>query len=182
MSETRDKLADKPILVPFNTDEFKYKLHKIKEDIKKYKNLKANKVMYKLQMESEKLPDKNTKDSILQEQKIINFLKIILRTSVLKDNEQLLTLLNNASERLAGKKVLIPFNRKSFIYDLSRIVENIEDKHLQSELLKTAEKLPTSRDCISAYIMKYATETSEKIIYRMLWPSLASVEHIFPKS
>lgn len=182
MTETRDKLADRPILVPFNTDEFKYKLHKIKEDIKKYKNLKANKVMYKLQMESEKLPVKNTKESIPQEQKIINFLKIILRTSVLKDNEQLLNLLSNASERLEGQKVLIPFNRKSFIYDLGRLVENINDTNLKEEILKTAEKLPTSRDCISAYIMKYSTEPSEKIIYRMLWPSLASVEHIFPKS
>ena len=30
--------------------------------------------------------------------------------------------------------------------------------------------------------MKFAKEPSEKIAYRILWPFLASVEHIFPKS
>jgi hypothetical protein len=30
--------------------------------------------------------------------------------------------------------------------------------------------------------MKYVHEPSEKIIYRLLWPSMASVEHVYPRS
>ena len=35
---------------------------------------------------------------------------------------------------------------------------------------------------MAAYIIKYAKEPSEKIAYRILWPYLATVEHIHAKS
>ena len=182
MQETKDKLADKPIHIPFSTSEFKYKLTKIKDDIEKLKNTKANKVMNKLYRESERLPDKTSQNYTEIQQDVIKFMRLILRTSVLKNNNALKDLFDDALCRINGEKLKIPFNRKSFIYDLAKLLEDLEDKNLKESLLTTAETLPTSRECVAAYITKFSKEPSDKIMYRILWPSMASVEHIFPKS
>lgn len=182
LKEARDKLAEIPIINPFSTNEFKYRLRKIKDDISKNKSLKAKKVMTKLLMEADKLPEKTTSFTKINQVKIIKFLKIILGTSIIKDNESLNSLLEDAEKRLRGEKVITPFSRKAFIYDLAKLLEFLPDKKLKKKMLETAEKLPTSRENVSAYVMKYVHEPSEKIIYRLLWPSMASVEHIYPRS
>ena len=182
IKEARDKLAEKPIINPFSTNEFKYRLRKIKDDVAKNKSLKAKKVMTKLQMEADKLPEKTTNFTKINQIKIIKFLKIIVGTSILKNNEYLTNLLDDAQKRLNGEKVITPFSRKAFIYDLAKILEFLPDKKLKKKMLETAERLPTSRENVSAYVMKYVHEPSEKIIYRLLWPSMASVEHIYPRS
>lgn len=182
MHETRDKLADKPVIVPFSTFEFRYKLKKIKEDVTKIKSVKANRVMIKLQTEAEKLPEETSNRTNAKQKEIIHFLETIIKTSVLKNNKSLQELINNAKARLNDEKVLIPFSRKSFIYDLSKLLENLPDKQLKSQMLGLVEYLPTSRESVPAYILKFASEPSEKIVYRLLWPSLASIEHIFPRS
>ena len=180
--EAQDKLAERPIINPFSTNEFKYRLRKIKDDISKNKSLKAKKVMTKLIMEADKLPEKTTNFTKINQIKIIKFLKIILGTSIIKDNESLNSLLEDAEKRLRGEKVITPFSRKAFIYDLAKLLEFLPDKKLKKKMLETAEKLPTSRENVSAYVMKYVNEPSEKIIYRLLWPSMASIEHIYPRS
>ena len=48
--------------------------------------------------------------------------------------------------------------------------------------MKIAEKIPTSRDSIAAYITKNAHQSSEKIILTLLSPFFATVEHLHPKS
>ena len=65
---------------------------------------------------------------------------------------------------------------------MAKLLEFLPDKKLKKKMLETAEKLPTSRENVSAYVMKYVNESSEKIIYRLLWPSMASIEHIYPRS
>lgn len=182
MNETNEKLNDKPILVPFSTTEFQYKLEKISDDVQKITNPKAMKVMRKLIAESQNLSKETNCRTIENQKKIINFMEKVLKTSVLNKNEQIKNLLNNSKSRLNGEKIKIPFNRKSFIYDLTKLLDTLPDKNLQYEMLSTATKLPTSRDSSSAYIIKFATESSEKIAYRLLWPFMASVEHLFPKS
>ena len=48
MQETNNKLNERPVIIPFSSYEFKYRLGKIKEDILKTNNTKAKKVMNKL--------------------------------------------------------------------------------------------------------------------------------------
>ena len=138
--------------------------------------------MNKLYRESERLPDKTSQNYTEIQQDVIKFMRLILRTSVLKNNNALKDLFDDALCRINGEKLKIPFNRKSFIYDLAKLLEDLEDKNLKESLLTTAETLPTSRECVAAYITKFSKEPSDKIMYRILWPSMASVEHIFPKS
>lgn len=182
MAETRDKIDHKPVEVPFSAMEFLYKLDKIKADVYKNKSSKAIKVINKLVNEAGKL-EYETNESTLEHQKqVIGFMRKIVKSSVLKEKQQLHSLLDNADGRLNHKKILMPFNRKSFIYDLDVLLENLPDEELKIKMHNIAERLPTSREYTSAYIMKYRNESSEKIAYRLLWPFMASVEHIHPHS
>lgn len=182
MIETDKKLNEKPIIIPFSSYEFKYKLSKIKDDILKGENVKAKKVMNKLMKESKRFSNTTNANTIENQKKVLSFLEIILKKSVLKDNEQLKNLINISKSRLFREEIIVPFSRKSFIYDLAKIISEVPDKKLQEKFINIAQKLPTSQQSTSAYIMKVVTESPDKIGHRLLWPSLASVEHILPRS
>ncbi|MBP3821220.1 hypothetical protein J6G99_06210 [bacterium] len=184
MEETKVKLSDEPLKSPFSAHEFRYKLLKIRDDVARTKNLKQKKAIVKLINESKRLPiGKKTDPSIIKMQKdiILSFEKMVEK-SALKDNVEIKQLIDNSKSRLMNEKIVIPFSRKSFIHDLGKIIETLPDEKLKQKFLIEASKLPTSNDNISAYIVKSARESSEKIGYRLLWPSMASVEHLFPRS
>lgn len=182
MEDTNKKLNDEPIVVPFSSYEFKYKLDKIKEDIEKGENIKAIKVMNKLQKEANKFTNSTTANTIDRQKNTLSFMYKILKHSVLKENTALNNLFNTSKSRLNKERIVIPFNRKSFIYDLSKLIKDIPDQQLLEKMISIAQKLPTSKQSTSAYILKSLTASSDKIGYRLLWPSIASVEHIYPKS
>lgn len=182
MVETDKKLNEKPIIIPFSSFEFKYKLSKIKDDILKSENVKAKKVINKMIKESKKFTDSTSANTIEHQKQVLGLLDWILRKSVLKDNEQLNNLINLSKSRLFQEEVIVPFSRKSFIYDLAKIIVPIKNTQIQEQILAKAMELPTSQQSLSAYIMKITAEPPEKIGYRLLWPSTASVEHILPRS
>ena len=182
MQETDDKLNDKPVYVPFSKTEFKYKLEKIQKDISQHKNPKALKVVNKLLLETERLDDKTHLRNIKKQKEIISFMDMILKHSILKTNPALIKLLEDSITKLNHQKLNIPFSRKSFIYDLQKLIDKVPNKNLQDEMIEIARKLPTSQESKSAYIMKYSSQSSEKIFFRLLWPAFASVEHILPQS
>ncbi len=182
MQNTEKRLYKQPIHVPFSSYEFKYKLAKIKDDVIQGDNLKSKKVINKLLKESKRLYAETNESTIDNQKRVVGLMDWILRKSVLRNNPQLKDLIEVSKARLANKETVIPFARKSFIYDLAKIIEPLEDKIFQEKLINIAQKLPTSNQDLSAYILKCATEPSDKIGYRLLWPSLASVEHIHPRS
>lgn len=181
-SETQDKLDYKPVVVRFSSKDFKYKLSKISEYISQRKDLKADKTMQRLIKEAEKLPSSSSYNAIEKQKKIIEDINILLQTSTLSKNEQLNDLINISRDRLNNKKVVVPFSRKNFLYDLDKLTSGIQDKALRDEMLDLAETLPTSSNSLSAFIVKIQNESSEKIAYRILDPSMASVEHLTPAS
>ena len=109
---------------------------------------------------------------------IIQEMEDFILNSTLKNNEKLINLIKKSKSRLNKEEVIIPFKRKNFIYDLYQILKDLTDEALRITFDKIARKLPTSQDYIYAYITKISSEPSEKIIYRLLWPSFASIEHI----
>lgn len=182
MQETDKKLNERPIIIPFSSYEFKYKLSKIKDDILKGEDIKAKKVMNKLIKESKRFSSSTNSRTIDNQKKVLGFLDYILKKSVLKNNEQLKSLMETSKSRLTKEEIVVPFSRKSFIYDLAKIITDLPDQRLQEKLITIAQKLPTSQESTSAYILKTVAEPPEKIGHRLLWPSLASVEHILPRS
>lgn len=182
MDETSKKLNEKPVLVPFSSYEFKYKLSKIRDDILNGSDVKSKKVMNKLIKESKRFSNSTNANTIENQKRVLTFLDIILRKSVLKNNKQLRELLDTSYSRLNEDKIIVPFSRKSFLYDMARIIDDLPDRDLHDKMVQIAQKLPTSRESMSAYIVKAASERNDKIGYRLIWPYIASIEHIHPRS
>ena len=182
MIETDKRLSKQPVIMPFSAYEFKYKLAKIKEEVLKIDHPKAKKVMNKLIKESKRLSNSTNPSSVELQKKVLRMMDWIVKKSVLKDYQPLRELIDTSNARLTNTEVVIPFSRKSFLYDLARLINPIEDKALQDKIMKIAQKLPTSSQDFSAYFLKLSCEPPEKIGSRIMWPSLASVEHIVPRS
>lgn len=182
LAETDDKLNDRPIELPFSSYEFRYKLDKIREDIRKNKNKKEIRLVNKMFNETSRL-SLNTNDKTIEHQKtIINYLDKLLEKSSFKDNEELQELISTSKARLNKEKIKVPFKRKSFLYDLNNLIMKLPNQELKETLMQTARQLPTSSNSLFACVLKFASEPSDKIAYRLLWPYFASVEHILPKS
>ena len=182
IKDAEKKLNERPVLIPFSSYEFKYKLCKIRDDIACGQNLKAKKVMNKLLKESKRFANSTNKKTISHQKRIIKFLEQILRKSVLKNHFGLKELIEISKYKLNNKEIIVPFTRKSFIYDIVRTIEDYPDSEIQDKIISTAQKLPTSQEHLSAYILKIATEQPDKIGFRLIWPSLASIEHLLPRS
>ena len=182
MDITEKKLNERPVLIPFSSTEFKYKLSKIRETLLNTNDLKAKKVINKMIKESKKLANSTNANTIENQRKVIGMLDWILKKSVLKDNEELKSLIDNSKSRLFNEKTIIPFSRKAFIYDLAKLLDGLPSQRIQERMLLLAQHLPTSSESFSAFFMKLAAEPPEKIGFRILWPAVASIEHIHPRS
>ena len=101
---------------------------------------------------------------------------------LLKNNQQLKDLIEISKSRLNREEIIVPFTRKAFLYDLLKILDDLPNEKLYEKMYTIAQKLPTSQESFSAYVLKIANEQPDKIGHRIVWPSLASVEHLFPRS
>lgn len=182
LAETENKINKNPIITRFSVSELNYKLKKIKEDIAKLHDKKSLGIVnHMIKMASEFAPKTDEKNIFCQRKKLTNIEKY-LNNSILRENEALQELITISKSKLNDEKISIPFSRKAFIYDLSQIVKELDDSELKETFMKIANKLPTSQNSTAAYVTKYSKESSEKIIYRLLWPSMATIEHLLPKS
>ena len=182
LTETENKINKTPIVTRFSVTELNYKLKKIKEDIAKLHDKKALGIVnHMIKMSSEFEPKTNEKNIFCQRKKLAN-IERYLNNSILRGNEALQELMETSKAKINAEKISIPFSRKAFIYDLSQIIKELDDSDLKETFMKIAQKLPTSQDSTAAYITKYSKESSDKILYRLLWPSMATIEHLLPKS
>lgn len=182
MQKTDNMLNDKPIIIPFSSYEFKYKLAKIKMYLENNgTDNKAVRVMNKLIKESMKFSNMTNAENIDYQKKVFQFLNHIRKRSVLKNHEQLWEVFSEAKSRLDRKEIMVPFGKKSFIYDLLKIVEDLPDNQ-KDYIHKIANKLPTSGENFAAYMLKLSTATNEQIGYKYTWPSMATIEHLHPRS
>lgn len=76
------------------------------------------------------------------------------------------------------------FSRVRFIKQLEKILENYPNTQNKEKLIRIAGKLPTAYDDVDAFIVKYSKPqyNSENIALRLLSYSMATVDHIHPKS
>ena len=180
MNETNNRIERNPIVSDFSVTEFKYKLERIKDDIGKLHDKKALQVMNNLLKSCDKFAPKTSQKNINDQKKVLSTMDTFLKRSVLRNNVALSDLFKTSKAKLNLERVKVDFSRKSFIHDLSKILKPVEDKELRQTFLKIATKLPTSQDSVAAYITKLAKEPSYMIVYRLLWPTTPSVEHLLP--
>lgn len=70
--------------------------------------------MNKLIKEAKRFSNSTNANTIENQKKVLTFLDIILRKSVLKNNAQLRDLLDTSYSRLNDDKIVVPFSRKAF--------------------------------------------------------------------
>lgn len=184
--QTERKLADEPVYIPFSLKEFHYKLGRIKERIDKGSNYQAKltiKALYELSgysvpksvRESRGFSQKWYED---KQANILLKISRIFEESVLKDDEDLKSLIKTSRAQMYKIPTNVKFNRKSFIYDLQEITDKLEDRKLARRMVRTAVKLPTSKENISAFVMKEEARSSSQIGYDLLSGSIGSADHI----
>ena len=200
MRVTNKKLKKVPIIEKFSAKRFRYNLRKIIDEKSKRGNqneILALKNLYKLSSELEdvtgqpylkydvvknKIIAVNHSTIVYRQAKKIKKIENLFENSCLSKDEELGKLINSAKLNIFGIPNITNFNRKSFIYDLQKITDLLEDQKLAHKMVLTAIKLPTSRDNLSAFVVKAFDNTSEKIGLDLFSGSVASVEHLIPAS
>ncbi|CDE92183.1 TPA: hypothetical protein CPT79_08735 [Candidatus Gastranaerophilales bacterium HUM_6] len=158
---------------------------------------------------SEKYPEKNLqellklkypiaeKNLIQQQAKTLNQINMVIRDL---PKEEFLKIREIVQESF--DKIFAPnpnpqdrFKRKALLYKLK--TQNLTNKKIQKRIIKLAEKLPNSETSVNSFIVKYSEpyriryenknpkqipQTSEEIALRLLRPSLATEEHIYPQA
>lgn len=182
INEAKNRMIGKPIKLEFSVKEFKYKLEQIKSEYATLKDKNSVNAINLLLKESKNFSSKNSKKTLQHQRKVISKLNSMLNHSHLYKDEALQNLLEDARLRLNDKKTLVPFTKKGFIHDLAKLIENVKDKDIKRAIMAIATKLPTSQDSSSSYIIKFASKTPDKFVYNLIWPIIATIEHIHPKS
>jgi hypothetical protein len=60
-------------------------------------------------------------------------------------------------------------------------LKSLNDSELEAEIIAKAREIPQATEDVSAFIVKYADDTPERIVTSLLKGSLASIEHIDPR-
>jgi hypothetical protein len=102
--------------------------------------------------------------------------------SPLSQDKELKDLIAKAKNQIFHIPTVIPFSRKNFIRDLESITKTINNTKYAHRLIKIAQKLPTSHQEPSAFIMKESRNSSEKIGYDLFEGSVATLDHLVPFS
>jgi hypothetical protein len=183
------KINQEPVFIPFSVKDFKYKLNNIKKRIMAAASTDEEKLamnrLLSIAGEVQIIPKeqrlspnfKLSKYEDKQKQMISKMLDYFER-SVLHNDKDLRELLENSEQRIYKVPINIHFNRKTFIYDLQKITECLEDKRLAHMVEKTAISLPTSKENLSAFIMKAAARSEDQIGYDLLSGSDGCIDHL----
>lgn len=202
MEYTQKKLSNMPVVVDFSAKEFQYKLHRAAEGInrrgifaeqstiRKLIRLSGNfsvlseEETYEKAVAKNKIKSKN-KSRFIQKYRqkqaeVLRQMDRVLMTSPLYDDKELNDLFVQTRFRIYKIPQIYTFNRKSFIHDLKKILNKLDDIKLQHRMIQTALKLPTSKENLSAFIVKAADYSSEKIGFELIYGSMGSIEHLTP--
>ena len=200
MNITTKRLVNDPVILPFSEREFKYKLKRIADEIK-IKNKRSEIIAVNaLVRESEKIFNNEPKGSRFygrnirkkfeyqRDPKIIkrnsanmHKFKEVFEASTLRKNTDIIKLIENTSAKIHGLPSFAQFERKSFIHELKKITKNLKDRKFAQKFSDVAQTLPTSKENVSAFIVKFVDDSSERIASNMLMNGVCSVDHLVAK-
>ncbi len=98
------------------------------------------------------------------------------------DRAYLQRFINNSANTVRSREE--EFKRKTFISNLQDMAKGSSYPEVYARIVQEAEKLPTSRLDIGAFLIKYSKDKRSEIeiAQRLLKPCLATTEHIIPRS
>lgn len=97
-----------------------------------------------------------------------------------EQKKQIKELIQNEKEKiLQGDN---KFRRKYFVNQFKEIFKDSKNTATKEHLIRLANKLPTSYENKSAFIVKYSSRNSEDIGIRLLSYSMCTIEHVTPQN
>ena len=202
MNVINQKLNRKPVQLPFSAKEFQYKLQRIADEVAQKNNPNERDIMRRIIALSKQMPEKsldefvalkdikskvkrnkkvkNQRNLIRKRAEILTDIEVNVSGTSLTNNQELIRLLSQTRSKIYNIPLVVPFNRKSFIYELRKITDTLDNTKLAHRLVQKAVKLPTSHENLSAFIMKCVEYSSDKIGYNMIDGSRGSIDHLIP--
>ncbi len=189
MYTSYQKLYDEEVFVPFSVKEFHYKLNNVKKRI--LKNAQSDEEIAAIRRlqniagsitdvpeERRMAPGFNLTKYEDQQKAMIKKFADYLERSILAYDKDLIELTDNSEKRIHKEKTHLKFNRKSFIYELQEITSLLPDRRLAHLVEKEAIALPTSKENLSAFIMKAENRSNDQIGFDLLAGSLGTIDHL----
>lgn len=172
----------------FETEKSVFRI--LESEAKKHPDLKLQELLQLKYSNAEK-------SLIVQQSKILNKINLMLRNLPKMEYLNARKIIQSYFDKIFAKDPLPEerFRRKDFIYSMRNL--KLSDEKMQKKILETAAKLPTSETSINAFIVKYSQpykvkydhgevkqipRDSEEIGLRLIAPSLATDEHIYPRT
>ena len=121
---------------------------------------------------------------ILQEKqnKILDNVDEISKNLSKKEQEEVKKVTDLTRKMVSSTDKEIKFKRKTFIADVEDLAGKISKPEVHEKMLKEAEKMPTSQNDVSAFVVKYAQRGHKEIGERLVKLSVGTIEHIHPRS
>lgn len=178
-----------------NSHAFNCSAYKAIDILKKYENNMHSvekEIYHMLKDEAKREPDKTLKE-------ILNKWKPQYELQLMQTQFGIFSLIEKASENIdedkkekikeliENEKIKIEngnneFRRKYFVKQFEKIFEDSDDTAVKEHLIRLAKQLPTAYDNKNAFIVKYASRSSEEIGVRLLSYSMRTIEHVKPKN
>ncbi len=180
----------------FNLKTFTYKISKLAKSISDKKTRESVRILIKPLMEPEfkdltsaipkeilaGITDKPLKDKTA-EGALRYIIGSIQKYGTQLGRKDIVDLCSNSIKMLNGEAVIVPFSNKEFTHDLARHqLKTLKGSPIYVKMIKIANKLPSSVSDKNSFVVKNRKANSETIGYKLLEPSITTIEHIKPSS
>lgn len=99
-----------------------------------------------------------------------------------KSSIALAEITSSARQSLKGELDAPVFKRKPLIKQIAGLTPEIRDRAVANKLYAIVNTLPSAGSDLNSFMVKYSTRSSREIGQMLVYPSLASKEHIRPKN
>lgn len=200
MNITNKRLLNDPVVLPFSEREFLYKLRRIGAEMLIRNNPHELHAMQRLISVANKIFHNEPKGSRAYGRKIKKKLEMQMQPEILKrnstnlaefkkifeisplrNNEDIIKLLDITSAKVHGFPSYANFERKSFIHELKKITRKLKNRKFAQEFTEASWRLPTSKDNVSAFIVKFSDQSNNKIGSNLLLSGMCSIDHLIAK-
>lgn len=200
MNITNKRLLNDPVVLPFSEREFLYKLRRIGDEMLTKNNPHELHAMHRLVSVANRIFHNEPKGIRIYGRNIKKKLEIQMQPEVLKrnstnlaefrkifevsplrNNEDIIRLLDNTSAKVHGFPAFATFERKSFIHELKKITRKLKNRKFAQEFTEASYRLPTSKDNVSAFIVKFSDQSNNKIGTNLIISGMCSIDHLVAK-
>jgi len=125
------------------------------------------------------------RDLVIEQKRILDKLFLLMNHMTNKQKKEFTILYDKTVELMRTsnqKSKLQRFKRKTVINDFDDFALTLDDDKVRTKLMSTIRELPTSRNNVNAFIVKYSQRSSSETAMTLYRNDFGTLEHIIPDS